>query len=87
MALKRATRAFEKSLATPKDAAPSGFTQIKEGFSFPVPMKKENSSSQLAGVPEEMQDDESETHLAELLSAMYYQTTLAIDVHMGDYDP
>jgi hypothetical protein len=80
LALERATTAFEGPLAVTDS----------QGFAFPPPapstgMKRGKTQVGLdRHVPTE--EESTETHLAELLSAMYCQSTAAMDVEMAEYE-
>jgi hypothetical protein len=91
LALDRATTAFEGPLAVTD-------TKSGTGFTFPPPssgMKRGKTQVGLSrksmgtpGVAMEVEHDEesTETHLAELLSAMYRQSTDVMDVGMEEYE-
>nr|XP_031858798.1 uncharacterized protein CI109_005751 [Kwoniella shandongensis]KAA5525870.1 hypothetical protein CI109_005751 [Kwoniella shandongensis] len=94
LALKRASALFEP----PKQQQSSGglLNQIKEGFSFPATPTK-TKQAPAASIkspfrPGQMSSDGNDleagkdTELAELLSAMYYQTVMTIEVQMSDYE-
>lgn len=87
LALKRAQRAFEATILA--GLPPRGsFADIREGYlPSSVGMRKELSTQpRLMPVREAGGAEEKDTHLAELLSAMYYQTTVAIDIQMAEYN-
>jgi len=80
LALERATTAFEGPLAV---------TDL-QGFAFPPPASStglKRGKTQIGRdrhVP--IEEESTETHLAELLSAMYCQSTAAMDVQMAEYE-
>ena len=79
IALGRAQRAFEAAAAPDSNRIPSK-AKPEPGYSFPrTPTKP---GRQTLGADEA---DNKDTELAELLSAMYYQTTVAIQIQMSDY--
>ncbi|KAK8869991.1 hypothetical protein IAR55_000561 [Kwoniella newhampshirensis] len=93
LALKRAASAFE----VPKHESNTGLLkQITEGFPSPATPTKTKpapaSSVKSPFRPGQMSSDGAnaesakDTELAELLSAMYYQSVVTIDVQMRDYD-
>ncbi|RXK39929.1 hypothetical protein M231_02724 [Tremella mesenterica] len=92
IAMKRASRVFENS-PDPPFRNKSG--KRKEEFTFPfTPSKKANMlqmEEKLDGKTdaerkeEKKVEEEKSTRLAELLGAMWYQTTKAIDIQMADY--
>jgi hypothetical protein len=82
LALERATTAFEGPLAVSEN----------KGFTFPPPptapstgMKRGKTQVGL-DQPIGHEEESTETHLAELLSAMYRQSTDAMDVQMSEYE-
>ena len=88
LALERATTAFEGPLSITD-------TKSGTGFTFPPPntgMKRGKTQSDrksLGGAGMRMvehEEESTETHLAELLSAMYRQSTDAMDVQMTEYE-
>ena len=84
LALERATTAFEGPLSIPDST----------GFSFPPPpvapstgMKRGKTQVSLdRSLALGGEEESTETHLAELLSAMYRQSTAAMDVSMAEYE-
>jgi hypothetical protein len=100
LALKRAQRAFESTILSGLPSRGSiadiriGYGQSSpspfggSGSSMALKMRKEHTTqSNLKSVKEaeEAETALKNTHLAELLSAMYYQTTVAIDIQMEEY--
>lgn len=82
-ALKRAQRVFEATAAAPKKPS-----RLQDGFTFPSSPSREGpkSSDDEDEAADRMDgEDEGVTRLAELLSAMFYQTSRAIDIQMGEY--
>ena len=75
IALHRAQRAFETVKLGGKSSK----------IDFPIPAKDDVAS---IGSSDSTHDEDScaDTHLAELLSAMYYQTQVAISVEMSEYE-
>jgi len=84
MALKRAQRAFEivkpKAISTPDDSA---FNKLS-----PAGTEANGHAHELGHARGESHDEDAcpDTHLAELLSAMYYQTLVAIEIGMEEYE-
>jgi hypothetical protein len=85
LALKRAQRAFEivkpKVLGTQDDTA---FSKLSSG----VTKVNSHNAHQHGQARNESHDEDAclDTQLAELLSAMYYQTQLAIEIGMEEYE-
>ena len=79
IALGRAQRAFEAA-AAPDSSKILTKARLESGYSFPATPTKPGRQTLI------VEDaDNKDTELAELLSAMYYQTTVAIQIQMSDY--
>lgn len=90
IALKRAQRAFENAKPSPQSARdPAHSLTAGQGVvnGHVRSMSMDVRQSEKTEVAQDNGEDScSDTRLAELLSAMYYQTQLAIEVGMDDFD-
>lgn len=89
-AMKRAQKAFDGAMKPVSNTGiipPSPVSPVASMRPDPsVRQAITPGASSAAKLPDpELQQDEVDTHLAELLGAMYYQTCLTIDVQMAEY--
>ena len=78
IALRRAQRAFEAA-AVPSPVTFPSHTNVASTYSFPASPTKSTTKTHT------IEDDLKDTELAELLSAMYNQTMVTIQIKMEDY--
>jgi hypothetical protein len=88
-AMRRAQRIFELAPARKDNNSTGNLTFPLAPDAAPPRRASEGTNVKEAedvlGKKETEDDDETHTQLAELLSAMYYQTSMAIDVKMAEY--